>query len=65
MSGGGNYLGNSRHQSNRKDRSDGNTGENNIISFKYTIDYPKIELNPFDTKKMAIYYNDNDFDKAS
>ena len=28
------------------------------MSFKYTVDYPKIELNPFDTKKFSILYND-------
>ena len=31
---------------------------NNTISFKYTVDYPKIELHPFDTKKFSILYND-------
>ena len=31
---------------------------NNTMSFKYTVDYPKIELNPFDTKKFSILYND-------
>lgn len=30
----------------------------NTMSFKYTVDYPKIELNPFDTKKFSILYND-------
>lgn len=32
--------------------------QNNTMSFKYTVDYPKIELNPFDTKKFSILYND-------
>lgn len=32
---------------------------NNTMSFKYTVDYPKIELNPFDTKKFSILYNDS------
>ena len=35
-------------------------GEENTISFKYTIDYPKIELHPFDTKKFSLLYNDTD-----
>lgn len=39
--------------------------ENNTISFKYTIDYPKIELHPFDTKKFTVYYNDTDSKGAS
>jgi hypothetical protein len=30
----------------------------NTISFKYTVDYPKIELHPFDTRKLSILYND-------
>lgn len=35
------------------------------MSFKYTVDYPKIELNPFDTKKFSILYNDtNDPDSS-
>ena len=37
-------------------QADPNT--NNTISFKYTVDYPKIELHPFDTKKFSILYND-------
>tara|TARA_B110000285_G_scaffold196785_1_gene227978 strand:+ start:654 stop:938 length:285 start_codon:yes stop_codon:yes gene_type:complete len=28
------------------------------ISFKYTVDYPKIELHPFDTKKLSVLFND-------
>lgn len=34
--------------------------QNSTISFKYTIDYPKIELNPFDTKRFSIMYNETD-----
>lgn len=34
----------------------------NTISFKYTVDYPKIELHPFDTKKFSIHYNDTSDD---
>ena len=26
------------------------------ISLKYTIDYPKVELNPLDTKRFKIHY---------
>jgi len=28
------------------------------MTFRYTVDYPKIELHPFDTKKFSILYND-------
>ena len=28
------------------------------ISFNYTVDYPKIELHPFDTKQLSILFND-------
>ena len=32
----------------------------NTISFKYTVDYPKIELHPFDTKKFSILFNNTE-----
>ena len=35
----------------------------NSMSFKYTMDYPKIVLHPFDTKKLSILYNDVDEDE--
>ena len=37
-----------------------NQGEQNTISFKYTVDYPQIELNPYDTKKLSLLYNDSE-----
>ena len=30
------------------------------LAFKYTVDYPRIELHPFDTKKFSILYNEHD-----
>lgn len=36
----------------------------NCAKFKYTMDYPKIELHPFDTRKLSILYNDPDDDEA-
>lgn len=35
------------------------------LAFKYTVDYPKIELHPFDTKKLSILYTDNLDNQAS
>lgn len=32
------------------------------IALKYTIDYPKIELHPYDTQKFKIYYSDEKID---
>ena len=29
-----------------------------VISLKYTIDYPRIELHPFDTRKFSIFFAD-------
>lgn len=62
VSGGASYLGSNRVNS-RQDRSQkqDQSSDMNTISFKYTIDYPKIELNPFDTKKMAILYNEQEY----
>ncbi len=36
----------------------GGTANDDAISFKYTIDYPRIELHPFDTKRFKIVYSD-------
>lgn len=30
-----------------------------VLSLKYTIDYPRVELHPFDTQKFKIYYADH------
>ena len=37
----------------------GGTANDDAISFKYTIDCPKIELHPFDTKRFKIIYSDD------
>ena len=29
-----------------------------VISLKYTIDYPRVELHPFDTRKFQLFYAD-------
>jgi len=44
----------------RRQQMSSRDSDTNTISFKYTIDYPKIELHPFDTKKFTILYNDTD-----
>ena len=28
------------------------------LAFKYTVDYPRVELHPFDTKKLSLLYSD-------
>ena len=33
--------------------------DQNTIAFKYTVGYPKIELHPFDTRKLSILFNDS------
>ena len=40
----------------------GGTSNDDAISFKYTIDYPRIELHPFDTKRFKIFYSDDKLD---
>ena len=40
----------------------GGTANDDAISFKYTIDYPRIELHPFDTQKFKIFYSDDKID---
>ena len=29
------------------------------LSFKYTIDYPKLDLHPFDTSRFKLTYSDD------
>jgi len=29
------------------------------LSFKFNINYPKIDLHPYNTKKFTIFYNDD------
>ena len=36
--------------------------QDDVISLRYTIDYPRIELHPFDTCKFKIFYADNKVD---
>mmetsp|Transcript_43279 Transcript_43279/g.57259 ORF Transcript_43279/g.57259 Transcript_43279/m.57259 type:complete len:118 (+) Transcript_43279:338-691(+) len=38
-------------------KDSGSAGED-VISLKYTIDYPRVELHPFDTRKFQLYYAD-------
>lgn len=37
----------------------GGTANDDAIALKYTIDYPRIELHPYDTHKFKIYYSDD------
>lgn len=37
----------------------GGTANEDAIALKYTIDYPRIELHPFDTQRFKIYYTDD------
>lgn len=48
---------------NSKERSLENL--TNTTKFKYTLDYPKIELHPFDTRKLSILYNDPEDDETT
>ena len=36
--------------------------QSDVISLRYTIDYPRVELHPFDTCKFKIFYADNKID---
>ena len=40
----------------------GGPAHDNALSFKYTIDYPRIELHPFDTHKFKMFYSDDKID---
>lgn len=40
----------------------GGTAQDDAISLTYTIDYPKIELHPFDTQRFKLYYSDDKTD---
>jgi hypothetical protein len=35
------------------------SSKDEVLSLKYTIDYPRVELHPFDTQKYKIYYADH------
>lgn len=37
---------------------DSGLGSDDVISLKYTIDYPRVELHPFDTRKFQLFYAD-------
>jgi hypothetical protein len=41
-------------------KNNNQNADQNTISFKYTVDYPQIELNPYDTKKFSLLYNDSE-----
>ncbi len=41
----------------------GGSAENdNAIALKYTIDYPRIEMHPYDTQRLKIFYTDEKVD---
>lgn len=40
-----------------KASSVGSSFTEDVITFKYTIDYPRIEMHPFDTKRFNIFYD--------
>lgn len=40
----------------------GGTANDDAIALKYTIDYPKIELHPYDTQRFKIHYSDDKID---
>lgn len=40
----------------------GGTSSDDAIALKYTIDYPKIELHPYDTQRFKVYYSDDKVD---
>ena len=35
----------------------GSSFAEDVISLKYTIDFPRVEMNPFDTTRFLIYYD--------
>lgn len=41
-----------------KGAKDSGENDSDVISLKYTIDYPRVELHPFDTRKFLLYYAD-------
>ena len=41
----------------QKASSVGSSFTEDVINFKYTIDYPRIEMHPFDTKRFSIFYD--------
>lgn len=40
----------------------GGTANSDAIILKYTIDYPRIELHPFDTQRFKLFYSDDKID---
>ncbi len=37
----------------------GGTANEDAIALKYTIDYPRIDLHPFDTQRFKLFYTDD------
>jgi hypothetical protein len=35
----------------------GSTKSNDVVAIKYTIDYPRVEMHPFDTSRFEIVYD--------
>lgn len=42
--------------------SNAGASRDEVVSLKYTIDYPRVELHPFDTRKFKIFYADHKMD---
>jgi len=42
--------------------SNAGASKDEVLSLKYTIDYPRVELHPFDTCKFKIFYADHKVD---
>mmetsp|Transcript_23192 Transcript_23192/g.17620 ORF Transcript_23192/g.17620 Transcript_23192/m.17620 type:complete len:209 (+) Transcript_23192:489-1115(+) len=40
----------------------GGTASDDAIALKYTIDYPRIELHPYDTQRFTVFYSDEKVD---
>ena len=38
------------------------TSKDEVLALKYTIDYPRVELHPFDTRKFKIFYAEHKVD---
>ena len=38
----------------------GSSFGSDVLTLKYTIDYPRVEMHPFDTTRFLIYYDKSD-----
>ena len=41
----------------RHDASVGSSFDSDVLSFKYTIDFPYVEMHPLDTQRFKIFYD--------